>query len=157
MKLRTRCGHGKRKIPSEFPLTGFFVPRTGIEPARLAAHAPETCASTYSATWAYFSAKYSEQKIGFKPLRIYSDWCPEQDSNLHAVNRHYPLKVACLPISPSGLKYLCAAEIEVQSLNFKGKTTSRDHPRAVCLPSTNLKLTTNLNEPKTTCAKIRHQ
>jgi hypothetical protein len=30
MKLRTRCGHGKRKIPSEFPLTGFFVPRTGI-------------------------------------------------------------------------------------------------------------------------------
>ena len=53
MKLRTRCGHGKRKIPSEFPLTGFFVPRTGIEPARLAAHAPETCASTYSATWAF--------------------------------------------------------------------------------------------------------
>ena len=30
----------------------FLVPRTGIEPARLAAHAPETCASTYSATWA---------------------------------------------------------------------------------------------------------
>ncbi len=29
--------------------------------------------------------------------------CPEQDSNLHALNRHYPLKVACLPISPSGL------------------------------------------------------
>ena len=104
-----------------------------------------------------FSTEYSEQKIGFKPLRIYRDWCPEQDSNLHAVNRHYPLKVACLPISPSGLKYLCAAEIEVQSLNFKGKTISRDHPRAVCLPSTNLKLTTNLNEPKTSCAKIRHQ
>lgn len=30
-----------------------LVPRTGIEPARLAAHAPETCASTYSATWAF--------------------------------------------------------------------------------------------------------
>ena len=29
-----------------------FVPRTGLEPARLAAHAPETCASTNSATWA---------------------------------------------------------------------------------------------------------
>ena len=29
------------------------MPRTGIEPARLAAHAPETCASTYSATWAF--------------------------------------------------------------------------------------------------------
>ena len=28
------------------------VPRTGLEPARLAAHAPETCASTNSATWA---------------------------------------------------------------------------------------------------------
>ena len=32
--------------------SGVAVPRTGIEPARLAAHAPETCASTYSATWA---------------------------------------------------------------------------------------------------------
>lgn len=50
--MRTRCGHEKNKTPSEFPLTGFLVPRTGIEPARLAAHAPETCASTYSATWA---------------------------------------------------------------------------------------------------------
>ena len=30
------------------------VPRTGLEPARLAAHAPETCASTNSATWAFF-------------------------------------------------------------------------------------------------------
>ena len=29
------------------------VPRTGLEPARLAAHAPETCASTNSATWAF--------------------------------------------------------------------------------------------------------
>ena len=28
------------------------VKRTGLEPARLAAHAPETCASTNSATWA---------------------------------------------------------------------------------------------------------
>ena len=28
------------------------VPRTGLEPAHLAAHAPETCASTNSATWA---------------------------------------------------------------------------------------------------------
>ena len=31
-----------------------YVPRTGLEPARLAAHAPETCASTNSATWAIF-------------------------------------------------------------------------------------------------------
>ncbi len=31
------------------------VPRTGLEPARLAAHAPETCASTNSATWALSS------------------------------------------------------------------------------------------------------
>ena len=29
------------------------VPRTGLEPAHLAAHAPETCASTNSATWAF--------------------------------------------------------------------------------------------------------
>ena len=34
------------------------VPRTGLEPARLAAHAPETCASTNSATWAFSVCKY---------------------------------------------------------------------------------------------------
>ena len=28
------------------------VPRTGLEPARRETHAPETCASTNSATWA---------------------------------------------------------------------------------------------------------
>ena len=28
--------------------------------------------------------------------------CPGQDSNLHELNVHYPLKVACLPISPPG-------------------------------------------------------
>ena len=28
------------------------VPRTGLEPACLSTHAPETCASTNSATWA---------------------------------------------------------------------------------------------------------
>ena len=30
-----------------------LVPRTGVEPARLSTHAPETCASTNSATWAF--------------------------------------------------------------------------------------------------------
>ena len=29
-----------------------IVPRTGLEPARRETHAPETCASTNSATWA---------------------------------------------------------------------------------------------------------
>ena len=45
---------GKSKPPRDFRLRGFLVPRTGIEPARLAAHAPETCASTNSATWALY-------------------------------------------------------------------------------------------------------
>ena len=42
------------------------VPRTGLEPARLAAHAPETCASTNSATWA-FSFQNVERKTGLGP------------------------------------------------------------------------------------------
>ena len=37
-------------------ITSMLVPRTGLEPARLAAHAPETCASTNSATWALRAA-----------------------------------------------------------------------------------------------------
>ena len=35
-----------------FKITPLFVPRTGLEPAHLAAYAPETYASTNSATWA---------------------------------------------------------------------------------------------------------
>ena len=31
----------------------YLVPRTGLEPACLSTHAPETCASTNSATWAF--------------------------------------------------------------------------------------------------------
>ena len=34
-----------------------WVPRTGLEPACLSTHAPETCASTNSATWAEKSEK----------------------------------------------------------------------------------------------------
>ena len=34
-----------------------FVPKTGVEPARLSTHAPETCASTNSATWASIERK----------------------------------------------------------------------------------------------------
>ena len=49
---RIRDFHGNRKKYPADESAGYLVPRTGIEPARLAAHAPETCASTYSATWA---------------------------------------------------------------------------------------------------------
>ena len=34
-----------------------IVPRTGLEPACLSTHAPETCASTNSATWAIIKSK----------------------------------------------------------------------------------------------------
>ena len=43
-----------RKIPDNLLIVedSRLVPRAGLEPAHLAAHAPETCASTNSATWA---------------------------------------------------------------------------------------------------------
>ncbi len=41
--------------------------------------------------------------IHFPPLQSPPRFvCPGLDSNQHDVNRHYPLKVACLPISPPG-------------------------------------------------------
>ncbi len=55
------------------------VPRTGLEPACLSTHAPETCASTNSATWAFFStlkkrphtALYRlERKTGLEPATL---------------------------------------------------------------------------------------
>src|SRR5204863_2339425 len=33
---------------------GRLVPKAGLEPARISPHAPQTCASTNSATWAGF-------------------------------------------------------------------------------------------------------
>ena len=44
-----------------------LVPRTGLEPACLSTHAPETCASTNSATWAYTTERYR--------------WSEKRDSN----------------------------------------------------------------------------
>ena len=37
--------------------------------------------------------------------------CPGRDLNPHAVNRHHPLKVACLPIPPPGQFLFGAAKI----------------------------------------------
>ena len=39
-----------------------WVPRTGLEPACLSTHAPETCASTNSATWAKLSSIISKKQ-----------------------------------------------------------------------------------------------
>ena len=33
---------------------------------------------------------------------LFYQMCPGRDLNPHAENRHHPLKVACLPISPPG-------------------------------------------------------
>ena len=63
----------------------FFVPRTGVEPAHLSIYAPETYASTNSAIGALVIV-------------------PRTRVELACRNRHHPLKVACLPISPPGLE-----------------------------------------------------
>ena len=63
-RIKKQNNRLKSKTPFKQSLKGVPVPRTGIEPARLAAHAPETCASTYSATWAFRNCrcKGSEKK-----------------------------------------------------------------------------------------------
>ncbi len=108
------------------------MPKKGLEPSRLSAHAPETCASTNSATWArQLDSKYllwtGEEKETRTPTTqlslppqssastnsatspfVYhyeskiSLWCPRKDSNLHAF-QHTHLKRARLPIPPLGL------------------------------------------------------
>ncbi len=40
------------EIIGPYGIKGDMVPRRGLEPPRLAAQVPETCASTNSATWA---------------------------------------------------------------------------------------------------------
>ena len=68
------------------------VPRTGLEPACLSTHAPETCASTNSA----IPPKRKRKEL--------FSWCPEQDSNLHA-SRHTHLKRARLPFRHLGIVF----------------------------------------------------
>ena len=46
------------------------MPRTGLEPAHLTAHAPETCASTNSATWACL-----------QQINLFRMWSGKRDSN----------------------------------------------------------------------------
>ena len=44
---------------------------------------------------AYKKTRFSNSESGFYT------WCPERDLNPHDL-RHYPLKIACLPIPPPG-------------------------------------------------------
>ncbi len=73
-----------------------LVPGTGLEPAHLSIHAPETCASTNSAIRASGRIpNHLESVVG-----IASDcrqlfplfWCPGQDLNLHALIGTTPSK-----------------------------------------------------------------
>ena len=88
-----------KKEKTERKLVSFSsVPGTGLEPALLAKYAPETYASTNSATRALLS-KESIFAMLF-PL------VPRTRLELARRYRHYPLKVACIPISPPGLSSL---------------------------------------------------
>lgn len=81
------------------------VPGTGLEPALLAKYAPETYASTNSATRA---------RVSFLFFLV-----PRTRLELARLNRHYPLKVACLPISPPGLIVGCLfPKSECKSTSF---------------------------------------
>ena len=102
------------------------MPKTGLEPARCETHAPETCASTNSATWARFQYSISkiskyERKTGLGPAtptlaRLCStNWAisayqiitvKRRRLELPRHNCHYPLKVARLPIPPPLQKLL---------------------------------------------------
>src|SRR3954469_15296371 len=107
-----------------------LVPTEGLEPPHLAAHGPEPCASTNSATWALLlrSAACSATEAASCPMtalpsRAYCEtghnekrphllfscmeavrrilWCPRRDSNPHTL-RHMDLNHARLPIPPRG-------------------------------------------------------
>ncbi len=65
-RLSSQLAVPKRTTPRPLIKGLFGVPRTGIEPARLAAHAPETCASTSSATWAFFVLRCAKVTLFFE-------------------------------------------------------------------------------------------
>ena len=74
-----------------------LVPTEGLEPPHLAAHGPEPCASTNSATWALQLLTTILQTAYYE----IDFWCPRRDSNPHTL-RHMDLNHARLPIPPRG-------------------------------------------------------
>ena len=71
-ELTHRCRHYPLKVaclPIPPPAHIEGVPRTGLEPACLSTHAPETCASTNSATWAYFNFSSRRSLLALRLLR----------------------------------------------------------------------------------------
>ena len=108
-KMHFENGDSLRMLQKSRPEPDIFVvvPKEGLEPSRLATHAPETCASTNSATsvsWPH-QLRASEDFGELFELGVFPEFpvgCPGLDSNQHSL-RHTPLKRTCLPISPPGL------------------------------------------------------
>ena len=80
-------------------LQNSVVPGTGLEPALLSEHAPETCASTNSAT----RASGRDPSLGPDKKSNFRCFVPRTRLELAPRYQDYPLKVACLPIPPPGL------------------------------------------------------
>ena len=98
--------------------TGCRYMRNPAYGSAVAGTAERARAETLSGTSeACLSALPSETK---KPLKTaaFHYWCPGRDSNSHAVNRHYPLKVACLPIPPPGLLPSLNAPAPIMLMNL---------------------------------------
>src|SRR5690606_26318014 len=58
-QTESHCDRSKRRLGAFKRRMRMMVPRRGLEPPRLAAHGPEPCASTNSATWARCAADVS--------------------------------------------------------------------------------------------------
>ena len=71
IKISTLSIKHKKSPPENIRQGSKSVPRTGIEPARLAAHAPETCASTYSATWAFLELRCAKVILFSEKTRLF--------------------------------------------------------------------------------------
>ena len=102
-KLWPKLGYKRKKILHfrSFRVTCkiFLVPGTGLEPALLSEHAPETCASTNSAT----RASGRDPSLGPDKKSNFRCFVPRTRLELAPRYQDYPLKVACLPIPPPGL------------------------------------------------------
>src|ERR1035437_9412873 len=61
-------------------------------------------------------------------------WCRRRDSNSHSF-RHYPLKIACLPISPR--RQFSSVQIVAAPCGFSFANTARFYPQIILLPEGN--------------------
>ena len=156
LELTRSCDHYPLKvacIPISPPAREFFVPRTGLEPAHLAACAPETHASTKSAIWA--KKKSGKRDSNSRPQPWQGCALPTELFP-HTFYSFYQVKERCF-LSKAGAKVLLFFELTKFFSKKMQKKCNYTHPSAATTSVENIKTGICLSNLLLSCDQINHR